>query len=63
MSIYSRPWRSSEPAPQHAQLTLKGHWQLAQPIHGASLIRQGDNTLLRVTTRAAQPLVLTLNRG
>ncbi|WP_392454258.1 chondroitinase family polysaccharide lyase [Edwardsiella piscicida] len=63
VSIYSRPWRSSEPAPQHAQLTLKGHWQLAQPIHGASLIRQGDNTLLRVTTRAAQPLVLTLNRG
>ncbi|WFN98078.1 polysaccharide lyase beta-sandwich domain-containing protein [Edwardsiella ictaluri] len=63
VSIYSRPWRSSEPEPQRAQLTLKGHWQLAQPVSGTSLIRQGDNTLLHVTTHAAQPQVLTLNRG
>lgn len=63
MSIYSRPSRSSEPEPQRAQLTLKGHWQLAQPVSGTSLIRRGDNTLLHVTTHAAQPQVLTLNRG
>lgn len=63
VSIYSRPWRSSEPTPQHAQLTLKGRWQLAQPIAGARLQHQDGNTLLRVTTLAAHPLALTLTRS